>query len=130
MRARSAYAKSFARSWSRPADSTQPRAAVRAALQRVGFDPVRLLGELAGPSPAWAIVRAAWVAERPIVVRLGQDRWTYAPEGSPGVAEGLERELVAMVRRSGRYRCTLFDDEAWPVAIPPVEGVVIAGARR
>lgn len=104
-----------------------PRPIVRTTLTRTGLDPLRLLAELPGPPPAWVILRAAWVARRAVIVRLGGERWAYAPDGAGMAPAGpWERELVAIVRRTGRPHRTLLGDEAWPVGFAGREGVVIA----
>lgn len=106
-----------------------PRAAVRAALRSVGFDPVQLLAALAGAPPAWALLRAAWVAERTLIVHMAGDRWAWAPEGLPTpVAGAWEREVVAIVRRTGRQHRDLLGGEAWPVGFAERPGVVILPA--
>lgn len=103
-----------------------PRAAARAAVGRAGLDPVRILAELPGPPPAWVLVRVAWVARRAVIVRLGGERWTYAPDGAGIASAGpWEREMVAIVRRTGRPHRTILGDEAWPVGFAGHEGVVI-----
>lgn len=107
-----------------------PRAAVRAAVRRVGFDPLRLLAELPGAPPEQVLVRAAWVAERAIVVLRGHARWSYAPDGAElPRAAAWERGLAAIVRQTGRPHRTLLGDEAWPVAFEHCEEVVIVLAE-
>lgn len=106
-----------------------PRAAVRLALRRVGFDPVLLLADIQGPPPAWVLVRAAWVAERSVIVRFGAERWAYAPNGGPVPGPGaLERELVEIVGRTGHPYRTLLGHDAWPVVLGDRRGVVISPA--
>lgn len=106
-----------------------PRAAVRMALRRECFDPVRLLGALAGAPPAWTLLRAAWVAERTVIVLMGGERWAYAPDGLPTPAAGAwERDVAAIVRRTGRPHRDLLGGEAWPVGFRERPGVVILPA--
>lgn len=107
-----------------------PRSAVRAALSRVGFDPERLVIELPGVSAPWAIVRAAWVAGRSVIVRVGSERWAYAPEDLHGtLAESAwERELVLTVLRTGRSHRDLFGSVARPLVVAGRTGVVILPA--
>jgi hypothetical protein len=104
-----------------------PRPIVRATLTRTGLDPLRLLAELPGAAPAWVILRAAWVARRPVIVRLAGERWAYAPDGGEIPPAGAwERDMVAIVRRTERPHRTLLGDEAWPVGFREHLGVVIA----
>ncbi len=104
-----------------------PRAVVRATLARTGLDPLRLLAELPGAPAAWVLLRAAWVARRSVIVRLGGERWAYAPDGAALPPAGAwERDLVAIVRRTERPHRTLLGDEAWPVGFREHLGVVIA----
>ena len=91
-----------------------PRPAVRAAVARVGLDPARLLAEL--PAwPPWVVLRAAWVSGRSVVVRA------EAPEGA------WEREVTAIVRRTGRPHRDLLGAEAWPLEVEGAAGVAIVG---
>lgn len=72
-----------------------PRRAVRSALAR-GFDPVRILAALPGLPATWVLLRAAWVARRSVIVRIGSERWAYSPDGAaPPRAGAWERSLVA-----------------------------------
>ena len=106
-----------------------PRAAVRVALRTVGFDPVQLLGMLAGVPPAWTLLRAAWVAERTLIVHTAGERWAYAPDGLPAPAAGSwERQVAAIVQRTGRPHRDLLGGEAWPIWFRDRQGVVILPA--
>lgn len=102
-----------------------PRPAVRAAVARVGLDPTRLLAELPG-WPPWVLLRAGWVSGRAVVVRAGGERWAFAPDGQQILDGAWEREVAAIVRRTGRPHRDLLGAEAWPVEVEGVMGVVIA----
>lgn len=105
-----------------------PREAVRAVLRRVGFDPLELLRAFPGVPPAWVLIRAAWVARRPVIVRIGGQRLAYAPddqEAPPDTAGPWEREVVEIVHRTGHPHRDLLGVEASPVAVTDAVGVLI-----
>lgn len=103
-----------------------PRPAVRAAVARVGLDPARLLAQL--PAwPPWVVLRAAWVSGRSVVVRAGGARWAYAPDGAEAPEGAWEREVTAIVRRTGRPHRDLLGAEAWPLEVEGAAGVAIVG---
>lgn len=87
----------------------------------------RALGEAFDPKRHTVTdLRAAWVARRSVIVRLGGERWAYAPDGAALPPAGAwERDLVAIVRRTERPHRTLLGDEAWPVGFREHLGVVI-----
>lgn len=104
-----------------------PRAPVREALRRFGLhDPRGLTAAFPEVPPAWAYLRAAWVAGRAAVVHQGGRRLVWAPEGFPVPARGElgELRLARKVKASMRVERELFA-EAFPLGRVGAAGVVI-----
>lgn len=61
------------------------------------------------------------------LVRAGAERWAHAPDGAEAPEGAWEREIAAIVRRTGRPHRDLLGAEAWPVEVEGAAGVVICG---
>lgn len=105
-----------------------PRAHVRATIARVGLHDIDgLLAAYPLMPPAWALLRVAWVARRPVVLYLSHQRRAWAPEGYRVPCEPTWWELRAkrVVRATGLPAKVLQGVHAVPVGKDHVEGVLI-----
>lgn len=105
-----------------------PRRVVLGALGRLGFDsPARLVEAFPEVPPPWVLLRAAWVAHRPVAVHHRGERHVWAPEGYQVPERGIwwEQRLVRDVRTTGMVTRTLPGAVGIPVGDTGADGVLV-----
>lgn len=105
-----------------------PTAPVRELVKRVGLrNPRAITRAFEDVPPAWAYLRAAWVAGRAAAVHRDGERLVWAPEGYVVPERGTwwEQRLVRAVRSTGRWQPSLQGAKAFPLGDASADGVVV-----
>lgn len=105
-----------------------PAAPVRDLVRRVGLRDSRAVTRaFADVPPAWAYLRAAWVAGQAAAVHRDGERLVWAPKGYEVPERGAwwEQRLVRAVRSSGRWQPSLMGAVGFPLGVGAADGVAV-----